>query len=162
MKPTLLADFARGLFLLLATPIAALAQAPAAPLSPTAPVTPAPQGAGTGVATVVALLVLLAIIVVAVKLYDLKRKREEEALALEARISDALLVHPSLTGLPVIASAHVPMFGRSAPVVEVSGTVPTDELRQAALEVVRRELPDSDVRIEDRIVVDPVLLRRVA
>jgi len=122
------------------------------------------QGAEAGVAAVVVLMAMLAIIVIPVKLYDLRRKREEEALSLEARISSALLADPSLMGFPIIASVHMSLWGRSAPVVKITGTVPTPELRQAAVQFVKRELsgPGSGARTEDRIVVDPLMVKRVA
>ena len=109
-------------------------------------------------------LVLLAIIVGAVKLYDLKRTRDEEAMILDARISDALLVHPSLKAFPIVASARIPLSSRSTPVLEVIGTVPTSALREVAIDIVQRELHrhGSGARIEDRVVVAPMILERVA
>jgi len=165
MTPIQLVDFALGVLALLATPILAVAQSPAAPSpSPMAAPGPSSQGGAAGVVAVVVVLALLAIVGIAVKLYDLKRKREEEALSLQARISDALLLDPSLAGLPVIASASIPRWRRSAPVVEVIGTVPTQQLRDAAVELVKRQLAGlrSGARIEDRVVVDALMSKRAA
>src|SRR6266545_4960818 len=66
--------------------------------------------------------------------------------------------------LAIIASVHMSLWGRSAPVVKITGTVPTPELRQAAVQFVKRELsgPGSGARTEDRIVVDPLMVKRVA
>jgi len=160
MKSIQLTGAACGLFALLLTPIAAWAQVPAVP----APAAPTPEEVGARVATVVVPLVLLAIIVGAVKLYDLKRTRDEEAMVLDARISDALLVHPSLKAFPIVASARIPLSSRSTPVLEVIGTVPTSALREVAIDFVQRELHShgSGARIEDRVVVDPLIFERVA
>ena len=89
------------------------------------------------VATMLLLLVLLG---VAVKLYDLKRKREEEAVAAQARVS-----------------AHLPLWKGSPLVLEIKGAVPRPELREAAVDVAKREVgrSRSDFRIEDRIAVNP-------
>ena len=73
---------------LLSVPVTALAQAPTTPL-PSTP-TAAPEGGGVGlVGVVAALIVLIVAIGIAVKFYDLKRKREEEGVVLQARLSDA-------------------------------------------------------------------------
>ena len=54
------------------------------------------------VATMLLVVVLLG---VAVKLYDLKRRREDEAVAAQARISDALLMDANLADIPASAAA---------------------------------------------------------
>jgi uncharacterized integral membrane protein len=137
----------------------ALAQTPGS-LSSTASVTSTPAGAITVVAVVMGTLVVLGI---GVKLYDLKRKREEDACALQARLSDAFLGDPSLVRLPVTASVHMPVWRRSPPVIEIMGTVPTPELRDTAVQLVERELAGrSDAQIENRAIVDPLMLKRVA
>jgi len=158
-----LTDLAYGLFSLLLTPIAALAQAPAAPFLQ-APTAPAPGEAGPPVTGLLTLVVLLGVIVGLVKLFDFKRKRDDQVMALEARISDVLLVHPALTGLPIHVVPHVPLSRRSEPVIEIRGTVPTPALREMAVDAVRHEAyrQVSAARIEDRIMVDPLMPRRVA
>src|SRR3977135_4373125 len=104
------------------------------------------------VATMLLMLVLLG---VAVKLYDLKRKREEEAVAAQARISDALLMDAALSGLPLTPTAHLPLWKGTPLVVEITGAVPRQEFRRAAVDVATREISRSrsDFRIEDRIKV---------
>lgn len=113
------------------------------------------------VATMLLVVVLLG---VAVKLYDLKRKREDEAIAAQARISDALLMDSTLAGLPLTPTAHLPLWKGSPLVVEITGAVPRPELREAAVDVARREMgrSRSDFRIEDRIAVDPAALGHAA
>jgi hypothetical protein len=106
------------------------------------------------VATMLSLVVLLG---VAVKLYDLKRKREEEAVAAQARVSDALLMDATLAGLPLTPTAHLPLWKGSPIVVEIKGAVPRPELREAAVDVAKREMgrSRSDFLIEDHIAVNP-------
>ena len=73
------------------------------------------------VATMLLVVVLLG---VAVKLYDLKRKREDEAIAAQARISDALLMDATLAGLPLTPTAHLPLWKGSPLVVELTAPCP--------------------------------------
>src|SRR5258705_13887031 len=81
---------------------------------------------------VAAMLSLVVLLGVAVKLYDLKRKREEEAVAAQARVSDALLMDANLAGLPLTPTAHLPLWKGSPLVLEIKGAVPRPELREAA------------------------------
>ena len=116
--------------------------------------------------TIVALMMLALIVVVgvAVKLYDLKRKREEEAVAAQARIADALLMDSTLAALPLTPTAHLPLWKGSPLILEMKGAVPNPELREAALEVAKREIERSrpDFLIEDRISVDRHVLNHAA
>src|SRR5258705_4423725 len=106
------------------------------------------------VATMLLVVVLLG---VAVKVYDLKRKREDEAVAAQARISDALLMDANLAGLPLTPTAHLPLWRGTPLVIEIKGAVPRTELRDAAVDVAKREIARSrsDFQIDDRIAVDP-------
>jgi hypothetical protein len=163
MKSIHVPDLISGLFTSLLMSIPAWAQAPAAPFSQ-APAAPAPGEAGPPVTGLLTLVVLLGIIVGLVKLFDFKRKRDDQAMALEARISDVLLVHPALTGLPIHVVPHVPLSRPSEPIIEIRGTVPTPALRAMAVDTVRHEVSRqlSTARIEDRIMVDPLMPRGVA
>ena len=113
------------------------------------------------VATMLLVVVLLG---VAVKLYDLKRKREDEAVAAQARISDALLMDANLAGLPLTPTAHLPLWRGTPLVIEIRGAVPRPELRDAAVDVAKREIARSrsDFQIDDRIAVDPATLGHAA
>jgi len=143
----------------LATPAAALAQVPTTAL-PAAP--PADGSVIGGVGVVIAVIALLVAVGVAVKLYDAKRKREEQGLAIQARLSDVLLLHPSLAGMPVVASVYTPLWQGSPAVVEVKGTVPNHDVRELAMELVQHELGATNARLEDHIVVDPLGFKRMA
>src|SRR5260370_32754089 len=113
---------------------------------------------------VAAMLSLVVLLGIAVKLYDLKRKREEEAVAAQARVSDALLMDAALSGLPLTPTAHLPLWKGTPLVVEITGAVPRPEFRSAAVDIATREISRSrsDFRIEDRIKVDPAVLTRAA
>jgi hypothetical protein len=104
------------------------------------------------VAGFLVVLGLLLIIGVAVKLYDRKRKRDAEAVHLQAQVSDALMREAGLAGLLLTPTAHV--RGGEA-VVELSGEVPDGAARETALRIAREEVARvrPDVRIVDRIAV---------
>jgi hypothetical protein len=82
---------------------------------------------------------LLLVIGAVVKLYDLRRKREAEAVHLQAQISDALLRDPNLFGLPVAATAHAPLWSGTPVTVELSGEVANASLRDAVVRLARSE-----------------------
>ena len=100
----------------------------------------------------------------AVKLYDLTRKREAEAVHLQAQISDALPREPALFAVPVTATADVPLWSGTPATIVLSGQVPSRELHDAVLRIVRQESARirPDVVITDRIVVDPSMAVRAA
>jgi len=145
-----------GLFALLAVVEVAWTQA----TSPAA----ADNGAGSGLFALVFVVGLLAIAGIAVKLYDMKRKREDEGVALQARLSDALLTEPSLARLPITPTVHVPLGPRPQAVIALTGAVPTPALHDAVLGLVIREatFPRGNCRIEDRLFVDTLMSRRAA
>lgn len=116
-------------------------------------------------ASVLILLVgLLVIVGVGVKLYDLKRKREAEAVHLQAQVSDALLRDPSVFGLPVTPTAHVPWWSGTPARLELVGRVPSPEIRGRVVELVEREAHQirPDVVIAERLEVDATAGIRVA
>jgi len=118
-----------------------------------------------GLMPVVAAVALLVLVLwSAVALYDRSRKRAEEAAALQERISDALMVERSLSGFPLTPTVRMPLLGRGPVVVTLTGAVPRPALRQAAIDLVLREI-DSTGRacsLQDRIAVAPVRLGRAA
>ena len=159
MRATRSANLISRLLPLLAFPIRAMA-APAAP-----PTSSAAGGTIAGMVMEVALLLaMLLAIVVGIKLYDLKRRREAEVLSLQSLVSEALLLEPSLTRLPIAAFARGSLWRHSSVVVVVTGPVPTPEVRDAVMRLVERELSrrQPGARAEDRLVVDPLMGKRVA
>ena len=151
--------FGTLLALILAVPlsIVALTDSVIAAASTTAPVPggPAPGAASGDTAatlTVLGLVVGLLILVgIGVKMFDLKRKRQAEAVQLQAQLSDALLREGSMSITP---TAHVPLWAGGPVTVELSGPGPSSpEGREAALQLVEREAARirPDVRVIDRI-----------
>lgn len=135
-----------------------------AQVAPTPGPAPAAGGGGTLWAAVVIIIGLLIVIGVAVKLFDLRRKREAEAVQLQAQVSDALLREPSLAGIPLTPTAHVPFWSGTPATVEVAGRVPSPGIRELVLRIVRDEAARirGDVRIEDHLAVAPEERVRVA
>ena len=103
---------------------------------------------------------VLAIVVIA-KVLDLNRKRETEAAVLQAQVSDALLRDARFGELSVTPTARVPFWSGSSATIELAGWVPTPDLHEAVLRLVRSEAMRvrQDVVLEDRIAV--VSTRRV-
>ncbi len=122
-------------------------------------VTPSAADWGGAAALLAVVVVLLLVIGVGVKLYDAKRKREGDALMLQARISDALL--RDFATLPITAVASGSLWRRSPLVLAIRGSVPTPELREAVMRLVGQELSrhHRGVGAEDRLVVDPLVGR---
>ena len=142
------------LFLLVLS--AAQAWAQAAP-SPSPGRAPGSAGGASPVAMVLVIVAALVIVVIGVKLYDLRRKRESEAVQLQAHISDALMREQLLFGIPIMATARTSLWRRSPTTIEVAGQVPSPQARETALRIVRTEAGRirSDFQIEDRIAVVP-------
>jgi hypothetical protein len=113
------------------------------------------------VGSLVAVLVVLGALI---KMLDLKRKRDTEAVVVQARMSDAVLRDPRLFSLPITPTAHVPLWKGTPVTVEVAGQVPSDDLREAAIGLIEREAAQlgSEVRVESRIGVVPTMTRRSA
>jgi hypothetical protein len=105
---------------------------------------------------------LLVIVGIGVKLYDLKRKREAEGVHLQAQVSDALLRDPTLFGLAVTPTAHVPWWSGTPVRLEVCGRVPSAAARELALRIVSQEARSvrPDVEIADKLEVEA--MERVA
>jgi len=115
-------------------------------------------GAGPTLAVFLLLFGLLVIVGIGVKLYDLKRKREAEAVHLQAQASDALLRDPMMFGLAVTPTAHVPWWSGTPARLEVGGHVPTSEARERALRIVEAEARSlrPDVTIVDKLEVEAI------
>ncbi len=135
---------------------ATLAWAQAAPTPRRGEAAASGNGASS-VAMVVFVLGVLVIVGVGVKLYDLRRRRQSEAVWLQVQISDALMREQSLFGLPIITMARAPLWRGSPATIEVAGQVPSPQARETALRIVRAEAGRirSDFQIEDRLAVVP-------
>jgi len=124
----------------------------------------AQSSAMTTAVVVASILAVLVILGALIKMLDLKRKRDGEAIVVQARISDAVLRDPRLFSLPITPTARVPLWKGSPVTVELGGHVPSEDLRQAAIHLVEREASQlgPDIRIEPKIGVEPTMARRSA
>jgi hypothetical protein len=114
---------------------------------------------------VVAVIVLSVIgIGVAVKLYDAKRRRREKDAALQSLLSETLLLDRSITSLPVAVFVTRSPWPRSSASIAVRGSVPTPELRDTVMRLIRLETSrrEPDALIEDRLVVDATIGKHMA
>lgn len=122
------------------------------------------DGAGGGLLVFLLIAALLVLPGAAAELYDFKRKRAEQARALQARLSDLLVSDPTVAGLAVVPTVRVP-FWRGAPVtVELRGHVPTPHLRDAVRELIHREMAAArgGYYLDDRLVVVGSPIRHAA
>ena len=119
---------------------------------------------GAGIAIMAVILLLIIGIGMAVKLYDVKRRRTEENAGLQSLVSEALMLEPSFAGLPVTAFVSQSVWPRSPVVIDVRGSVPTPELRDAVMRLVEREASHRHpgARTEDRLQVDPRIVQERA
>jgi hypothetical protein len=104
---------------------------------------------------IVAMGVLLAIVIVMARLHDLRKRRETEALALQSRLSDALLTDRSLQGMTVSPTVHAPLL-RNAPLkVVVTGEVASEDLHAMVLRRIQAEVAQArrEIEVEDRLMV---------
>ena len=122
------------------------------------------SGSWTAIGGMVMLVLVLAAVGVTVKLFDLKRRRESEAVLIQAQLSDALLRDPTLGGQLITPTAHVPFWSGTPATVALEGRVPSDVLQDQVHRVVEREAARirPDVVIEDHVAVIPEAYRRVA
>lgn len=134
-------------------------------VGPTSP-PPAASGSaatpnGDAVLTVVGLAVVVAVIIVVARYVASRRKRLEEAAILQARLSDAIALEVPLRGLVITPTARVRVWRRSPVTIEVAGEVPTPELREAVMRLVRSEASRvrSDIITEDHLFIGPQMHR---
>jgi hypothetical protein len=146
--------------LLTGSAVGAWAQEPRA-VNPTSLPPGAPGGAASTVLIVIFLAAVLTAIVIVVRYVTTRRKRLEEALVLQAQVSDALLRASQLRGLRVTPTARVPIRPARPVTIEVAGEVPTPELRETILGLVRAEVSKgrSSVITEDHLFIVPPMHR---
>ncbi len=101
------------------------------------------------------LIAVVVIIALLARWSALRGKRETEALQLEAQVSDALLRERGLVNLGVTPKVHVPFWRGTPATIELTGRVPSPELRDEVLRIAEREAGRirSDVHLYDRLAV---------
>ena len=123
--------------------------------------TPDPQSEGTVVLVLLAASACLLVLGVVAKMLDLRLRRDGEAIAVRGLISDALHRDPNLFGAGAsltVVRVRVPLWTGSPVTIRVAGQVPSDQLRRAALQRIRRAAKSDlivAVRIKSRIDVRP-------
>jgi hypothetical protein len=132
-----------------------------APAPPVGPSAPAAGGSASALSVIAVIAILLLALAVTVKLFDLRRKRESEAVQLQAQVSDALLRDPALFNLPITPTARVPFWSGSPATIEIAGQVPDPETRARVIRIARQEAERirPDITIEDRLAVVPIAVR---
>ena len=104
------------------------------------------------VAIAASFVVLLAVVAVGVKVFDLSGRREARAERVQHRITERLRDALGVVPITVVYSSS---SARAPLVIEVTGSVRNDALRDAILETVRREAArlGRDIRVADRLEV---------
>jgi hypothetical protein len=121
---------------------------------------PRPLATGSVVATVLT-LGLLAVVVVALiavaRFVAVRRKRMTEALIFQSQLSDAVAREAVLQSLQINPRARVSGWRKSHVTVEVAGEVPTPELREKAMRIVRAEAwrLQPDINTVDHLFIVP-------
>jgi hypothetical protein len=116
----------------------------------------------TGVLIRIGVAVILAVLVIG-RLVDSRRRKVEEAMALQGRASDALMAESDI-GWTVTPVTDVPLRPGSPIILELRGSVPSPEAREAAVRTTLRILADHPhpVSFEDRLWVDSAPIRLAA
>ena len=153
------------------TPVWAQGAANSPPMTPPGPAPTAPPGAPDAAAAgvwgvalfVLAVFGLIVILAAIAKYRDLRNRREADALALQSRLTDALLTDQMLHGFGVIPTVHISLSGSRA-TVELTGHVLSPKAREQVLRAVKREAQSiwAEVRIQDELLVLPPLRTRAA
>ena len=101
--------------------------------------------------------VTAAVLVLIAKTMDYRRKRSEEAVQLEVRISDALLEERAFVRSSVAPTVHVPFWGGSPAMVELRGEVPSRQLAESAARIAFKAASRirQDFLIDNHIAVMP-------
>lgn len=117
----------------------------------------------TGALIRIGIVLLVAVLVIG-RVVDWRRRRVEQAMALRSLVADALRNEPGLAWTAVTAEAHVPILPGGPTTLEITGSVPSPEAREAAVRTTLRVLADQPHRVslEDRLWVDPAPLRLAA
>ena len=114
--------------------------------------------------SMVLLLIMAVAIGLAAKAVDLRRKRAEQALALEARLSDLLVSDSTVAGLPVVPAVQLALWRGKPVTMALKGHVPTPHLRDTVRELIHLEMAATcgEYYLDDRLVVVGSALRHAA
>jgi hypothetical protein len=123
---------------------------------------PSPASAGSTAGTLLT-LGILAVIVIAVvvgaRSVSARRKRIAEAVILQSQLSDIVARESQLHGLLITPKTRVSGWHRPQVTIEVTGDVPTPELRERAMRIVGAEawrLRPGVITLDHLFIVPPV------
>jgi CheY-like chemotaxis protein len=116
------------------------------------------------VSLVIAILTMMALAGSILTLRHVRRNRDVAELLLQLRVHDGLLSDEWLAALPIALSVRLPLAPWSPAVVEITGRVPTPELRDGVVRLAKREVSRRRTRVQTaaRIAIDPLICPRPA
>ena len=116
------------------------------------------------VSLVIAILTMMALAGSVLTLRHMRRNRDVDELLLQLRVRDGLLSEEALAALPIALSVRLPLAPWSPAVVEITGRVPTPELRDGVVRLAKREVSRRRTRVQTaaRIAIDPLICPRPA
>lgn len=122
--------------------------------------TPSAGGSTAGTLLTVGVLAVIVIaVVVGARYVAARRKRIEEAVILQSQLSDFVAREEQLHGLLITPTARVSGWREPRVTIEVAGDVPTPELRETVMRIVRAEAwrrrPDV-ITVDHLFIVPPV------
>ena len=103
------------------------------------------------------LAVIVGVVIVVASYVATRRKRTEEAVILQSQLSDAIAREALLRGLHITPHARVSGWRTVQVTVEVSGEVPTPDLRERVMRIVGAEVWKlrPDARTADHLFIVP-------
>ena len=115
-------------------------------------------------AALVAFAVTAAVLIAIAKLVDLRQKRADATIVLEATIRNALLEDPACIRSSVDPIVHIPFWRGSPARIEMHGQVPSRQLEEAALLLAAQAAASvrPDFSIENRLTLALPAGRRAA
>jgi hypothetical protein len=132
------------------------AQSPGSVSSTSPP--PAAPGSTAGSILTLGFLAVIVIAIIAVARYvATRRKRIDDAAILQSQISNALAREAQLQGLVIIPTARVSGWRGAQLTIEVTGQVPTPDLRETVMRIVSAEalrLRPGVITV-DRLIIAP-------
>jgi CheY-like chemotaxis protein len=116
------------------------------------------------VSLVIAILTMMALAGSILTLHHVRRNRDVAELLLQLRVHDGLLSDEWLAALPIALTVRLPLAPWSPAVVEITGRVPTPELRDGVVRLAKREVSRRRTRVQTaaRIAIDPLIGPRPA
>ena len=108
-------------------------------------------------AMVAVIAVTGAVLILIAKTMDYRRKRHDDAIQLEVRISDALLQEPAFVRSSVAPYVRIPFWSGSPARVELRGEATTHQMAEAASRIATKTVSRirRDFSLENRITVAP-------